>query len=128
MRQSKTLLFSAALASAAVLAVVATRSPSHAADPGAARDLTVVNIEYKGSKVWVPATLILKKGEKVRLTLINNAPSGVHGYAIDAFGVKTVVANGQKKVVEFTADKTGLFESYCQLHPAHVKGQVLVIE
>ena len=31
-------------------------------------------------------------------------------------------------VVEFVADKSGIFQISCQLHPAHVGGQLLVLE
>ncbi|MBI4387213.1 MAG: cupredoxin domain-containing protein [Elusimicrobia bacterium] len=92
------------------------------------RDFTVVNIEYQGSKVWVPGTLIAKKGEKVRIQLINKTPSGVHGFAIDEFQVKIQVSEKDKEIVEFTADKAGLFKTYCHMHPAHLTGQLLVLE
>jgi nitrosocyanin len=95
------------------------------------RELTAVNIEFKGTKVWVPSTFIVKKGEKVRLTLINNAPSGVHGWACDEFNIKVAVNNDEKdnkKTVEFTPTKTGLFRTYCHLHPAHIGGEILVID
>ena len=95
----------------------------------AVRNFSVVNIEYKGSKVWVPGTLIAKAGETVKIKLTNNTPSGKHGFAIDAFNVKTEVANdGQPAMVEFKADKAGLYTIYCQLHPGHIGGQLLVLE
>lgn len=92
------------------------------------RELTLVNVEYEGTKVWVPGTLIVKKGEKVKLTLINNAPSGVHGFSIKDFGVMVSVQKGKKEEVEFTASQAGLFKTLCQLHPAHLNGQLLVLE
>ena len=48
------------------------------------REITAVNIEYEGSKVWVPATLVVKKGERVRMKLINKVKSdpNVHGFEI----------------------------------------------
>ena len=112
---------------AAGLAVVAVRSARSEGD--AVRQFTVANIEYKGSKVWVPGTLIAKAGETVKIKLINNTPSGKHGFAIDAFNIKTEVANdGQPALVEFKADKAGLYPIYCQLHPGHIGGQLLVLE
>ncbi len=132
------LLTAAALTFALSTGLSAADHPDHAAAaavpaapvPGV-REFTSVNIEFKGSKVWVPSVFIVKKGDKVKLTLINNAPSGVHGFAVDEFGIKVSVNNDEKdnkKVVEFTADKTGLFRTYCHLHPAHIGGQILVIE
>jgi nitrosocyanin len=97
----------------------------------AGREFTSVNIEYKGSKIWVPGTFIVKKGENVRINLLNNAPSGVHGFAIDEYNVKVAVNNSEKdnkKVVEFTANQAGLFRVYCHMHPAHVGGQLLVLD
>lgn len=91
---------------------------------------TVVGIEYQGTKIWVPGTLIVKKGQKVKITLINNIKSdpNTHGYSIDEFGIKVVVARGEPKTVEFNADKEGLFKIYCQIHPAHIGGQLLVLK
>lgn len=126
------LLAAVAFVSALFIGLSAADHADHAAAPAAGvREFTSVNIEYKGSKLWVPAVFIVKKGDKVKLTLINNAPSGVHGFAADEFGIKVAVNNDEKdnkKVVEFTADKPGLFRTYCHLHPAHIGGQILVIE
>src|SRR5262245_2376763 len=97
---------------------------------GSAKEFTVVGIEYQGSKLWIPGTLIVKKGDKVRIKLINNIKSepNTHGFAIDEFAIKKVIARGEPQTVEFTADKSGLFTIYCQLHPAHIGGQLLVLE
>ncbi|MBI3298311.1 MAG: cupredoxin domain-containing protein [Elusimicrobia bacterium] len=113
--------------SAVLAAVFAARSVRSEGD--AVRQFSVANIEYKGSKLWIPGTLIVKAGETVKIKLVNSTPSGKHGYAIDAFGVKTEVANdGQPASVEFKAAKAGLYPIYCQLHPAHIGGQLLVLE
>src|SRR5258708_25263670 len=91
------------------------------------QQFTQVAIEYKGTKIWLPGTIIVKKGQKVKIKLINNIESepNVHGFAIDEYGVKTSVARGEPQTVEFTADKEGIFRIYCHLHPAHVGGQLL---
>lgn len=88
---------------------------------------TLVNLEYEGTKIWLPGEITVKKGAKVTLKLINNAPSGEHGFSIPAFRVAEVVQKGEPKTVEFTADKVGIFPFLCQLHPAHVGGQIVVI-
>jgi nitrosocyanin len=90
---------------------------------------TIVNIEFEGTKVWVPSTLIVHKGDKVKLKLINNVKTdpNQHGFKIAALGVEAVVTRGEPKTVEFTADKDGVFPITCQLHPAHVGGQLLVL-
>lgn len=105
----------------------AEKAGQHASH-AAAREFTLVNLEYKDTKVWVPGTLIVRKGEKVRIKLINETPSGRHGFAIHDFGVETEVHNGAPQTVEFTADKAGLFPIHCHLHPAHIGGQLLVLE
>lgn len=100
--------------------------------PGVAQDavhkFTVVNVLFEGSKMFVPSVLAVSKGEKVSVTVINNIPGDPpnHGFAIPAFEVETVVNRGEKKTVEFTADKAGIFDIRCHLHPAHVHGQLIV--
>lgn len=91
------------------------------------RSVTLVNYETDGVKQWLPGTIIAKKGDDVEITLINNVPSGDHGFFIPDFKVTKVVKKGVKEVVKFKADKDGLFEMKCQLHPAHVGGQILIL-
>jgi len=90
---------------------------------------TVVNVEYEGSKIWLPATLVVKKGTTVKLKLINNVPSdpNQHGFAIPAYNIAEVVTRGEPKTLEFKADKDGIFPINCQLHPAHVGGELVVL-
>lgn len=91
------------------------------------REITIVNYEYEGVKQWLPGTIIVKKGDDVTLTLINNVPSGVHGFFIPDFNIRKEVKKGVKEVVTFKADKDGLFAMKCHMHPAHVGGQLLVL-
>lgn len=92
------------------------------------REFTLVNIEFEGSKIWVPSTLVVNKGDTVKIKLINNVKSdpNVHGFAIPAYNVAEVVTRGEPKEVTFTADKAGIFPTNCQLHPAHVGGELVV--
>ena len=93
-------------------------------------EFTVVNVEYEGSKVFVPSTIVVHKGDTVKITVINNIKSEPpnHGFAIPDFKIEEVVNRGEKKTVEFTADKAGVFDIKCQLHPAHVHGQLVVLQ
>jgi nitrosocyanin len=101
------------------------------------RSITLVNYETPGATVdgkpgpgvkqWLPGTIVVKKGDDVELTLINNVPSGEHGFFIPDFKVTKVVGKEKKEVVTFKADKDGLFPMKCHLHPAHVGGQLLVM-
>ncbi|MBI1817983.1 MAG: cupredoxin domain-containing protein [Deltaproteobacteria bacterium] len=112
----------AAMAAASTLATVGTVRAEE-------QSFTIVNIEYEGSKLWLPSTLVVHKGDKVKLKLINNvkADPNQHGYKIAAVNVEEVVTRGEPKTVEFTADKEGIFPITCQLHPAHVGGQLVVL-
>ncbi len=115
------------LAGIACLVALAGRAP--AAEP-AAMTFTVVNIEYEGSKIWTPGTIVVKKGTKVTIKLINNVKSepSQHGFAIPGYNVAAIVNRGEPQTVEFTADKAGVFPIICQLHPAHVGGELVVLE
>lgn len=99
-----------------------------AAQAEESHSFTVVNIEFEGTKIWVPSTLAVHKGDKVAIKLINNVKSdpNQHGFAIPAFNVAAVVTRGEPQTVEFVADKAGIFPINCQLHPAHVGGQLIV--
>jgi heme/copper-type cytochrome/quinol oxidase subunit 2 len=92
------------------------------------QEITIVNHEFEGTKQWVPGTIVAYKGEKVTITLINNVPSGVHGFFIPDFNQRVDVKKGEKKTITFVADKAGIFPMKCHLHPAHVGGQFLVLD
>lgn len=107
-----------------------TKPPAAPAAP--VREFKSVNIEVKGNKIWTPSFFVVKKGDKVKITLINTAPSGVHAFEIDGYpSTKASVNNADgdnTKTVEFTADKAGIFRVFCPLHAGHVGGQLLVLE
>jgi len=91
-------------------------------------NLTIVNVvSPQDVKIWEPTSITAKKGDKVTLRLINKH-ADEHGYEIAAFGVKEVVAGDKTASVSFTADKVGIFPIKCHLHPAHVVGQMVVLE
>jgi nitrosocyanin len=108
-----------------VLTAVHARAEAPAADV----TQTLVAVEIEGNKFWLPGTVVAKKGQTVRLTLLNKIPSdpNQHGFAIPAFGVAEVVNRGETKTLTLTADKVGVFPMVCQLHPAHVGGQLVVL-
>jgi nitrosocyanin len=94
------------------------------------QELTLVNIKYEGSNIWVPTPIVVKKGDTVKIKAINNVKDdpAEHGLAIPAFGIKLVVTRGKPETVEFKADKAGVFKLECHLHPAHVPAQFVVLE
>ena len=112
-------------------AAVRAQAPAPAkAAAGPVREFKSINIETKGNKIWVPSTFIVKKGDHVKITLVNTA-TGIHAFAIDGYPVNVQVnfaENDNTKVVEFDADKAGIFRVYCSMHPGHVGGQLLVLE
>jgi nitrosocyanin len=90
--------------------------------------LTVVNVvSPQDVKVWEPTSVVAKKGDRVTLRLVNKH-ADEHGYEIAAFGVKEVVPGDKTATVSFTADRAGVFPIKCHLHPAHVVGQLVVLE
>lgn len=119
-----------ALIALAAVCLAGSRAP---AEPPAAAPAdvtqTLVSVEIDGTKFWLPGTIVARKGQTVRLNLTNKVPSdpNQHGFAIPAFGVAEVVNRGETKTVTFTADKDGIFPMHCQLHPAHVGGQLVVL-
>lgn len=96
----------------------------------ATRELTLVNIKYEGSNIWVPGPLVVKRGDRVRIRAINNVKDdpAEHGLAIDEFGVKVVVNRGKPETTEFVAAKAGIFRVWCHLHLPHVATQLVVID
>jgi nitrosocyanin len=93
-------------------------------------EMAIVNIEFEGTKVWVPGALVVKKGETVKIKAINNVKSDppVHGLAIEAYGIQTLVNVGKPETIEFKADKAGIFPIICHLHPPHLGTQLVVLE
>jgi len=106
--------------------ILAVGSPPAAS----AADFTLVNIEYEGTKIWVPGPIFVRQGDTVKIKAINNVKSdpAEHGLAIEAYGIKQVVNRGKTETVEFKADKAGIFPITCHLHPAHVGTQLIVEE
>jgi nitrosocyanin len=99
-----------------------------AATYGAEINLTIVNVvSPQDVKIWEPTSITAKKGDQVTLRLINKH-ADEHGYEIAAFNVKEVVAGDKTATVSFIADKAGVFPIKCHLHPAHVVGQLVVLE
>ena len=88
-----------------------------------------VAVEISGTKFWLPSTITVKKGDTVKIHLMNKVPgvNSVHGFAIEAYKIQEVV-DSKGKDVQFVADKAGIFQIRCQLHPAHIGGELVVLE
>ncbi len=96
--------------------------------PVAVKEFTLAAVIIDDAKFWLPSTIVVEEGDHVKLTLKNMAPGAVaeHGFAIPAYNIAEIVKRGEPKTVEFTADKAGVFPFICQLHPAHIGGQLIV--
>jgi nitrous-oxide reductase len=108
-----------------LMLISAGARPAHAED----RTFTIVAEQIGKAKFWIPSTLMVNQGDKVKLVLKNEIEGAdvTHGFELDGYGVKEVVTRGAPKEVTFTADKPGIFPYFCQLHPAHIGGELLVI-
>ena len=122
----------AALAVLLLTAVAAVRAAETKKSEAPVREFKSVNIEVDGNKIWTPSFFVVKKGDLVRITLVNTAKSGVHAFEIEGIPGTKVAVNNKKgdntKTVEFTADTAGIFRIYCPMHAPHVGGQLLVLE
>lgn len=105
-----------------------TTAGSSEAAPGE-KKFTLVSEQIGDTKFWLPSAIAVEQGDKVTLSLKNEVPGTAvtHGFELPAFKISEVVTRGEKpKVVHFTADKVGIYPYYCQLHGAHIGGQLLV--
>lgn len=76
----------------------------------AVREFTVHGKPFSFS----PSTLTVNKGEKVRITFVND--EGTHDLVVDGYNVRTnTIQAGQSETIEFIADKEGSFEYYCSV-------------
>ncbi len=67
-----------------------------------------------GNYFYKPTSLIVKKGDTVRIIFKNTG--GFHDLKIDEFAVATKkLASGAEETIEFVADKAGSFEYYCSV-------------
>lgn len=88
------------------------------------REIAVVK---NGKKVWLPAKIVVHKGDTVKIHAVSKIKNSSHGFAIDAYNIQEVV-DEKGKDIQFVADKAGTFPFRCQLHPAHVGGELIVKE
>ena len=105
-------------------AMLAVQRAAHPSPP--AHEFTLVNVEANGVKVWLPSVIVVHPGEKVTLKLQNKLDAP-HGFAIDDYGAQVVLPASGNGEVTFTARKGGPSRFYCQLHPGHIGGQVVVM-
>lgn len=128
-----TLLLTIAIAATCAPGVLAadtsTAAPiaPEAPQPGVQK-FTIVAVQIGTTKFWLPSTIIVHQGEKVVLTLKNDIPGAEdrHGFSIPGYNITDVIKRGEPKTVSFVASRAGTFPYICQLHAAHVGGQLIV--
>jgi nitrosocyanin len=93
------------------------------------RSFQMMSVEVNGVKFWIPSTLTVKKGDTVKIRAVSKVPGqgSTHGLAIDEFKIQEVV-DEKGKDIQFNADKAGIYPIRCHLHPAHVGGQLVVLD
>ncbi len=128
------------LAAILTLAIAAGAPRAFAADTSTAAPLapeapqpgvqkfTIVAVQIGNTKFWLPSTIIVHQGEKVVLTLKNDIPGAEdrHGFSLPGYNITEVIKRGEPKTVSFVASRAGTFPYICQLHAAHVGGQLIV--
>ena len=115
------------------------------------REFFVNAIELSEVKMWLPSNFTVKKGDTVVFHLKSKikGANNIHGFTIKDYGVEVLVdAQGivqdtknkeskkdakdkdGKEIADlvFVADKAGVFDIRCHIHPAHVGGQLVVLE
>jgi len=109
-----------------ILILLASLATPHAL--AKTREFNAVTLDLGGTKVWLPSTFVVNKGDTVKINLSTKVPApwNVHGFAIEAFKiVESVDENG--KSITFKASTAGIFPFRCHLHPAHIGGQLVVL-
>ncbi|MGH7856415.1 MAG: cupredoxin domain-containing protein [Candidatus Binatia bacterium] len=96
---------------------------------GEERSFTIANVEYEGTKAFLPSTIVVRRGDTLKLKVLNNIPGdpNQHGFAIADFKIEKVVTRGEPQELELVADRAGIFPIKCHLHPAHLGGQLVVL-
>jgi nitrosocyanin len=74
---------------------------------------------------WKGGPIRVKKGDKVVIG-VGNTTDKTHGFSIDAFGVKQTVDPTKHIDAKLTPTAAGHYVIYCQLHPAHLRTELVV--
>ncbi len=75
-----------------------------------------------------PNLIVVEKGRKVRLVV--ESMDVVHGFMIPSLGINSLVDVGERKVIEFVAEKRGVYFFRCSIRcsPYHffMQGAIIV--
>ena len=109
----------------AIFGIFVTASNSRAAE----KSFRLYTVEISGVKFWIPSTIVVKKGDSVRIEAVTKleGAAATHGLSIPDLKIQEIIDN-KARVLTFTADKAGVFPISCHLHPPHVGSQLVVLE
>jgi nitrous-oxide reductase len=94
-------------------------------DPNAIWDVKQAGVTKNGSDVTVkmvavrssfePNKIEVTQGDRVKIyiTNIEQTTDELHGFGLNEHNINVVIDPGETKIVEFVADKTGVFPYYC---------------
>jgi plastocyanin len=97
------------------------------ATAGETKTFTLVNVLIDQTKVWLPSSIAVYEGDEVEL-ILDNKLTAPHGFKLAAYDIEVVVPPQMKQTVRFTAKHAGANSFICQLHGAHVGGQIVVLD
>jgi len=68
---------------------------------------------------YKPDPIVVKKGEKVRITATSRDVT--HGFGVEALNINVQVSPGKPQVIEFTPEEAGEYEIHCTVYcgPGH---------
>ncbi|GAC1314893.1 MAG: hypothetical protein NVSMB12_09020 [Acidimicrobiales bacterium] len=72
-----------------------------------------------------PAAMSVPRNANVELT-VSNTGTKTHGFSVQGYGVTEQIPAGQTITVKFTANRSGTFKVFCQLHPSHAPSELTV--
>jgi uncharacterized cupredoxin-like copper-binding protein len=97
-----------------IVVAAGTACQPKVADASEAVDITVVTSEFK----FNPDMLIVRVGQRVRVTLDNTKGTLKHDMHQPELNIHAEVEAGKKGIFEFTPTKTGTFDLVCDV-PGH---------
>jgi heme/copper-type cytochrome/quinol oxidase subunit 2 len=104
----------------------------HSRNGASAREIVLITKDISFQLASQPDTpnppIHLKKGETVKLTLLNQEPGKVlHCFTLGGLGLKTSrdLATGESETLTFTPRERGVFSYACLMHPM-MTGKIVV--
>jgi plastocyanin len=125
-------VFAAGFAAGMLLFAIVAFSVDSSPNSAPAREVVLiakdVSFHKAGETGQANPAIHLKKGETVKLTLMNQEPGQVlHCFSIGGLGVKTSrnLAAGESETLTFKPGEKGIFSYACLMHPM-MAGKIVV--